>query len=130
MKQTVKKLIKHPLIYGSTIVVFGGIVANFFNFLFNLFMSRTLPVTDYGILATIISLITFPSLIVTAVNPVIVRFAGDYFAKNEQMLLHGLYLKFFKFLLCIGIMVFLLMLVFNKIKEARWKLRSKRQLSR
>jgi O-antigen/teichoic acid export membrane protein len=112
MKKAAQKLIKHPLIYGSTIVVFGGILANFFNFLFNLFMSRTLPVTDYGILASIISLITFPTLLVTAVNPVIIRFAGVYFAKNEQMLLRGLYIKFFKFLLCVGVIIFLLILLF------------------
>jgi len=112
MKQAAKKLIKHPLIYGSSIVVFGGILANFFNFLFNLFMSRSLSITDYGTLATIISLITFPSLIVTAVNPVIIRFAGDYFAKNDNMLLRGLYNKFFKLLLMIGIIVFVGSIVF------------------
>src|SRR5260221_3965104 len=112
MKQVAKKLIKHPLIYGSTIVVFGGILANFFNFLFNLFMSRTLPISDYGILASIISLITFPTLIVAAVNPVIIRFAGVYFAKNQQMLLRGLYIKFFKFLLFVGVIFFLLILLF------------------
>lgn len=114
MKQTAKKLIKHPLIYGSSIVVFGGILSNFFNFLFNLFMSRSLSITDYGTLATIISLITFPALIVTAVNPVIIRFAGDYFAKNNNTLLHGLYNKFFKLLLIIGIIVFVSSVVFLK----------------
>ena len=110
MKQQAKRLIKHPLIYGSTILVVGGVFANFFNFLFNLFMSRTLSVTDYGILASIISLITFPTLIVTAMNPVVVRFAGDYFAKGDQMLLGGLYKKFFNILLIIGTVIFLLFL--------------------
>ncbi len=112
MKQTAKKVLKHPLIYGSSIVVSGGLLANFFNFLFNLFMSRSLSVTDYGILASIISLITFPVLIVTAVNPVVVRFAGDYFVKNEQMLLKGLYNKFFGFLLVTGLTIFVLFLLF------------------
>jgi len=112
MKQRVKHLIKHPLIYGSSIVVTGGLLANFFNFLFNLFMSRSLSLPDYGTLASIISLITFPSLLVTAVNPVIVRFAGDYFAKNDQMHLRGLYNKFFKFLLIVGVIIFFLFLIF------------------
>src|SRR5476651_2152416 len=112
MKQTAKKVLKHPLIYGSSIVVSGGILSNFFNFLFNLFMSRTLPITDYGVLASIISLITFPSLIVIAMNPVIIRFAGDYFVKNEQALLKGLYNKFFTFLVFIGVAIFILFLIF------------------
>ncbi len=111
MKQAAKKLIKHPLIRGSTIVVLGGLLANFFNFLFTIFMIRALSVTDYGILASIISLVTFPALIVTAVNPVIVRFAGEYFANDDVLLLRGLYNKFFIFLFAVGIFIFLLFLV-------------------
>lgn len=112
MKQTAKQLIKHPLIYGSSIVVTGSILANFFNFLFNLYMSRSLSVTDYGTLATIISLITFPALFVTALNPVIIRFAGGYFAKNEFALLKGFYKQFFIFLLICGTVLFIIFLIF------------------
>lgn len=112
MHQTAKKALKHPLIYGSSIVVTGGLLANFFNFLFNLFMSRSLSVTDYGTLAIIISLITFPMLILAAVNPVIIRFAGDYFAKKDLMLLKGLYITFFRFLLIVGFIIFILVLLF------------------
>jgi len=112
MKEAAKKVMKHPLIYGSSIVVFGGLLANFFNFLYNLFMSRTLSVTEYGTLASIISLITFPTLFVTAVNPVIIRFAGDFFVKEELMLLKGLYFKFFRFLLTIGIVIFIFLVAF------------------
>jgi O-antigen/teichoic acid export membrane protein len=112
MKQTAQKVLKHPLIRGSSIVVSGGLLANFFNFLYNLFMSRSLSITDYGTLASIISLITFPTLIVTAVNPVIVRFAGDYFAKQDYMRLRGLYNKFFIFLLAVGLFIFILFLLF------------------
>lgn len=112
MKQKAKAIIKHPLIYGSFIVVFGGIIANFFNFLFNLFMSRSLSVTDYGTLASIVSMVTFPMLVVAAVNPVIIRFAGDYFAQSDEMLLRGLYKKFFNFLLTVGIIIFILSLLF------------------
>ena len=67
---------------------------------------------EYGTIASIISLITFPTLFVTAINPVIIRFAGDYFVKGEKMLLKGLYLKFFKFLLGVGISIFIIFLIF------------------
>ena len=60
MKKKALEIIKHPLVYGSSIVVIGGLVANFFHFLFNLFMSRNLSVADYGTLASIVSLIGFP----------------------------------------------------------------------
>jgi len=112
MEQTAKKVLKHPLIRGSTILVSGGLLSNFFNFLYNLFMGRQLSITDYGTLASIISIITFPTLLVTAANPVIVRFAGDFFAKNDQMHLRGLYNKFFVFLFGIGLSIFILFLIF------------------
>jgi len=75
-------------------------------------MVRTLSITDYGTLASIISLITFPALIVTAVNPMVVRFAGDYFAKNDQMSLRGLYNKIFIFLFSVGLILSVLFIIF------------------
>lgn len=106
MKQHAKRALNHPLVRGSAIVVVGNLLANVFNFLFNLFMSRSLTVTDYGVLASIITLITFPALLTNAVNPVVVRFAGDYFAKGELGLVRGLYIKFAKFFFIVGIIVF------------------------
>jgi len=111
MHQKAKEFIKHPLIYGSSIVVIGGLIANFFNFLFNLFMSRNLSVADYGTLASIVSLIGFPTLIVSAVVPLVIRFAGDYFAQNKLDLVRGLYVKIIKFFFALGIMIFLLFIV-------------------
>jgi O-antigen/teichoic acid export membrane protein len=111
MRNKVKQLIKHPLIYGSAIVVVGGLVANFFNFLFNLFMSRSLSVPDYGILASVMSLIGFPMLVGTAIMPVVVRFAGDYFATDNFPLLRGLYIKIKKILSLIAIIIFVGFLV-------------------
>ncbi|MGH2563388.1 MAG: oligosaccharide flippase family protein, partial [Ginsengibacter sp.] len=112
MKQRVLEFIKHPLIYGSGIVVIGGLAANFLNFLFNLFMSRSLSVADYGTLASLTSLIGFPALIITAVMPLVVRFAGDYFATNRLDLVRGLYIKMAKFLIIIGFVFFILFLIF------------------
>lgn len=112
MKQHAKNLIKHPLIFGSGILVFGNLLANFFNFLFNLFISRSLTVAEYGIFASVMSIIAFPVLIGSAINPVVVRFAGDYFAKKNFALLRGLYLQIKKLLLFIGIIVFLIFLFF------------------
>lgn len=111
MRQKAKKLIKHPLIFGSGILVIGGLIANSFNFLFNLFMSRSLSVSEYGVLASVMSLIVFPSLVSGAIYPVVVRFAGDYFAKKNFALLRGLYIQIMKLLLIIGVSVFFLFLV-------------------
>jgi O-antigen/teichoic acid export membrane protein len=111
MKKHFNRALKNPLIYGSSIVVFGNLLANFFNFLFNLFMSRSLSVTDYGVLASIISLITFPALLANAINPVVIRFAGDYFVRGELDLVRGLYIKLTKFFLVFGVIFFIIFLL-------------------
>ncbi len=112
MKQKALKIIRHPLVYGSSIVVIGGLVANFFNFLFNLFMSRNLSIADYGILASVISMISFPSLVTGAVAPLVTNFAASYFALNQLDKVRGLYIKIIKLLFLIGILVTSLFFIF------------------
>lgn len=112
MKEKAKELIKHPLIYGSSIVVIGNLFANFFNFLFNLFMSRNLSISDYGVMASIVALIAFPSLAVGAITPMVIHFAGKYFATGELAMIRGLYLKINKWLFILAIVICLLFLIF------------------
>ncbi|HWY80309.1 MAG TPA: oligosaccharide flippase family protein [Candidatus Sulfotelmatobacter sp.] len=112
MKQNAKRIIQHPLILGSGIVVIGNLFANFFNFLFNLFMSRTLSVTDYGVLASVMSLIAFPLLVSTSLGPIVVQFAGNYFATGNFPLLRGLYIKMTKLLFIIAFIFTILFFCF------------------
>jgi O-antigen/teichoic acid export membrane protein len=112
MKQKAISFIKHPLIFGSSILVLGNLFANFFNFLFNLFVSRSLTVSEYGIFASVMSLIAFPVLIGNAINPLVVRFAGDYFATKKFALLRGLYLQIKKLMLFVSIFIFIVFLIF------------------
>ncbi len=111
MRQKALQIIKHPLIYGSSIVVIGGIISNFFNFLFNLFMSRNLSLPDYGTLASVISLISFPGLMVSALMPLVVSFAGEYFAKGQLEKIRGFYWKVFKFPLFLGLLTLTIFLI-------------------
>jgi O-antigen/teichoic acid export membrane protein len=112
MQQKAKQFLKHPLIYGSSIVVFGNLFANFFNFLFNLFMSRSLSVADYGVLASIISIIGFPALFANAITPMVMKFAGNYFATGELSMVRGLYMKIIRPLFLIALAIFFLFLIF------------------
>lgn len=111
MKQKVKTFLQHPLIYGSSIVVFGTLLANFFNFLFNLFMSRNLSVADYGTVASIISMIGFPALAATAIIPLVVQFGGSYFATGKLAMVRGLYVKITKFFLVAAAFILLFFLL-------------------
>ncbi len=106
-------LAKHPLISGATIIFLGGFSANICNFLFNLFMSRNLSFTDYGILASLFSLITLFALPVGAVIPTLVYFFASYFAKEDYNMARGLYIRVTKYSFFVGLIIFLLFFIFR-----------------
>lgn len=112
MKQKVIKIIKHPLIYGSSIVVIGNLSANFFNFLFNVFMTRNLSNADYGVLASIISVISFPALIAAATIPLVINFAGTFFAQGKLDMARAFYYKIMKFFFILSLFLFVSFLLF------------------
>lgn len=112
MKARAKQLIKNPLIYGSSIVVIGNLLANFFNFLFNIFMTRNLSNADYGVLATIISVFSFPAFIAAATVPLVINFAGNYFAQGKLDMVRGFYGQIMQFFFIIGIILFILFILF------------------
>lgn len=92
----------------------GSTFGNFFQFLFNLFMSRNLSVTDYGVLASLISLIMLPAVFSNALLPTIVSFAATFYAKNEIPLVRSLFVMIGKFAFVLGLVILLLFILFAK----------------
>ena len=106
-------LARHPIILGSATIFLGGFFGNIFNFLFNLFMSRNLSFTDYGILVSIFSLTTLIALPVGAVIPTLVYFFASFFAKEDYGMVRGLYIRVTKYSFFVGFIIFLLFFVFR-----------------
>lgn len=103
---------KNPLILGSFLMLLGTTIGNFFQFLFNLFMSRNLSVVDYGILASLMSFIMLPSLFSSAIFPTVVSFAATYFANNQISHVKHLFVKIAKVSYAVGLIVFFVILLF------------------
>ncbi len=118
MKKHLNKALKNPLFAGSFFLFSGGLLANFFNFLFNLLMSRNLIVEEYGLLTSIVSLITLLSIPAGAVTPTVVSTAGEYFANKKNNFLHAFYIKLFRPLAISGVILMVLFFVFSKQAEA------------
>lgn len=112
MKQKTLQLLRHPLIHGSTIIFIGTNFANVFNFLFTVFMIRILSIENYGVLASIISIISYPTLLAAAMSPLIVKFAGEYFAGNDLSMVRGLYSKIGKLFFFLALVIFIIFLIF------------------
>lgn len=112
MKKRMREVIKHPLISGSIVIFMGAIFANFLNFLFNIFMSRNLSIADYGILASLNSLVLIFALIADSFAPTIVYFAGAHFAKGEHQKIGGIFFQANKIAILFGGLSFLTFALF------------------
>lgn len=112
MKKIAKNLIKHPLISGSIILVFGTLFANLFNLFFSILMGRLLTPVDFGTLQSINAICAFPIIAANAVTPLIIILAGAYFAEKKYDLISGLYMKFTKIYFTVAVILSALFLVF------------------
>ena len=90
MKHVIRQTISHPLVSGSAVIFIGSNVANVFNFLFNFLMVRNLSDADFGILTSLNSFILLPLLVATALTPIVVNFAAEYFAQKRFDSTHSL----------------------------------------
>lgn len=112
------KIARHELVSGSFYMFVGLMLSNILAFLLNLFLARNLSYADYAVFASLLSVITLASIPAGSINTVIVKFATDYFVKEENENLKRLYIVFFKFILGLSVGVALLFLVLaNPLKQ-------------
>lgn len=106
-----KKVFSHELISGSALYFVGSFVTNIFAFLFNFFVARKLTPTDYGIYASLLSLLTLATLLPQSFSTTIVQFATEYFAKGEKEKAKVLYRQSMLFLSIAGLIFLIGMLI-------------------
>lgn len=113
MRQKIYQLVANPLISGSAIIFVGSFIGNIFNFLFNFYMSRNLSVADYGVLASLVSLVVLAGMPAGSVLPTVVKFAAEFLAEGEVGKVKGLYFKVGKMMFLAGLLFFTSFVVFN-----------------
>lgn len=84
MKENIKTLIKHPLIAGSSIIFTGSLIANIFNYFFNLSMGRLLTEAEFGLLTALNSLLILVGIFSIAFGNVITKFSAKYFGLGDD----------------------------------------------
>lgn len=83
LKKTLRKLLKSQLVAGSAALFAGNIFANFGNYLYHLLMGRMLGPVDYGLLASLISLIYLFNIPMGTLNLVVVKYISALRGKKE-----------------------------------------------
>ncbi len=111
MKRHIVKAISHPLIKGSTIILIGSLIANLFNYVFNLMLGRFLVVTDYGTYATLISFIGLFGIFPSTFSTIFAKFAAMYKAKEETININALYINGLKMIVTFSLIVFIILCI-------------------
>lgn len=91
MKSIIHSVFKHPLISGSSIIFVGSMMANIFNYLFNLGMGRLLTASDYGTLISLISIFNIFSVFSTTILTVFTKFSASYVGQKKENLIGPLF---------------------------------------
>lgn len=109
----IKRVIKHPLISGSSIIFLGSFAANLINYLFNLAMGRFLSVNDYGILISLTALIMLIMLIQTSLTTLFAKFAATYTARKDPYSESSLLISGTKIVLIVGVCFFAVLMLLS-----------------
>lgn len=80
----IKRIAKHPLISGSTVLFVGSFIANIFNYIFNLVMGRMLSVPDYGLYTSLSSVFLLLAIFGGALSTVITRYAAKFSGSENE----------------------------------------------
>ena len=111
----IKDLLKHPLFSGSFLMIGGSMAINVVNYVYHVVMGRILGPVDYGVLASIFSLLYIISIAPLSTSVAIVKFISS--AKNTKevsVIYYGI--KNFIFKVAIGSSIVVLILSFPVAK--------------
>ncbi len=109
MKGKIKNIINHPLFSGSAIMFVGNMGANVINYGYHIIMGRLLGPLDYGVLASLYSIIYLISIIPSSASVSIVKFIST---ANEDEL-PSVYYSIKKFIFKLAIVLSLFMLAIS-----------------
>lgn len=105
----IKKYLTHPLLSGSFIMFAGGMVVNVLNYIYHLLMGRILGPVEYGILASVFSLLYIFGIVPLSSSVAIVKFISQSEDKREISIVYSSIRKFI-FKVALGICIFIAVL--------------------
>jgi O-antigen/teichoic acid export membrane protein len=108
-----KRFFKNELVSGSLYLFIGSLFSNLIAFLTNLFFARNLSAVDYGVYASLLSLLALTTIPSQSLMSVITRFAADFIANNEENKMRYFYKQSFKFMFLISIILLLVFVFFQ-----------------
>lgn len=111
----IAKLLRHELISGSFYIFLGSMFANVLAFILNLFLARNLSYVDYGIFASLLSVITLMSIPSVSITTIVVKFAAAFYSKGEIDKVTSFYRSSFKAIFLFSVCILMGFTLFSPI---------------
>lgn len=124
IKNKLSYLMKHELISGSFYVFIGTTASSFLAFILNVYFARELTYAEYGVLASLSSLIALLTIPSSSLSAIVVRYATVYFANNEISKASKFYKKTFLNLILLSIFINVVTLLFFPFLSSFLKIES------
>lgn len=110
MKKTIRAIVRHPLISGSSIIFVGSFIANIFNYFFNLAMGRMLRVEDYGLLSALSSLFILLAVFQSAFGNIFTKFSAPFAVNHDIGAEKALFYKGLKYVFIFSALLLIILL--------------------
>jgi O-antigen/teichoic acid export membrane protein len=110
LKFTINNFLRHPLFSGSFIMFAGSMGINVINYIYHLLMGRILGPSDYGILASLYSILYITSIVPASASMTIVKFISS--AKNS-LARANIYYAINKFVFSLALILSILLMIFS-----------------
>ena len=117
-KSLILRFARHELISNSFYIFIASMIGNVLAFLLNLFLARSLSYVDYGIFASLMSIIVLASIPAGSINTLLVRFATEYYSKGQIDKLKDFYKKALKLIFAFSLLVLLAFIIFSPLITA------------
>ncbi|MFH1736512.1 MAG: oligosaccharide flippase family protein [Actinomycetota bacterium] len=113
MKQKIKKLAANRLVRGSAVLWVGTMAANVSNYLFHLLMGRFLGPVNYGVLASVISVLYILTVPTFTIMTAVMKFTAEHSVEEAPSKTRELMMRLSKRLLVISAMLFVVIVALS-----------------
>lgn len=118
IKNLYQRFFKSKLIIGSLVMAGGTLISGVGGYVYHLLMGRALGPTDYGILASLISLTYFLGIPLGVLNLVVVKFVAGFKGKKDFDSIGSFFTVINRKVLIFGLLFLLLMLILTPLMSS------------
>lgn len=107
MKEKIRNFLVSPLVKGSFWLAVAGLLGNFFNYLYNVLIGRTLGPSLYGAFGSLMSIYAIIIVLASGVQIVSAKHTSRFMVGKKEKI-HSLFVVLNKKMVMVGFLVFLL----------------------